>query len=41
MAKNPGPRLIDNVTVILDDDNEAQPDVARWRACRTRITPVL
>lgn len=31
LAKHPGPRLLDNATVILDDDNEVQPDAALWR----------
>ena len=30
VAKHPGPRLLDNATVILDDDNEVQPDAALW-----------
>jgi len=30
-AKTPGVRLGDNMTVILDDDNEVQPDAFLWR----------
>lgn len=29
-SRHPGPRLVDNATVILDDDNEVQPDAALW-----------
>ena len=30
-AKTPGVRLDDSSTVILDDDNEVQPDASLWR----------
>jgi len=30
-AKTPGVRMGDNMTVLLDDDNEVQPDAFLWR----------
>jgi len=30
-VRTPGVRLLDNTTVILDDDNEVQPDACLWR----------
>lgn len=29
--RNPGPDLLDNTTVLLDDQNEVQPDACLWR----------
>jgi Uma2 family endonuclease len=30
-SRHPGVRMLDNTTVILDDDNEVQPDAFLWR----------